>query len=225
MTPTMRAEVETAGFAYAMRVLGREVLPEVVAETLNETADAVTKRSLRYLNQRLTVRTKYTTNSLKRAGAKPYYALNKARGRSVDRMYSRAGSISPYLGIQDSGGEITAPNSRIPIPTLAARTGKRYEKSIAGRYNLGRMGDLARDGRFFLGTPKGDQGPLGIYERYAGNKKIRMLRNLESDKVTVPASRWHSDAADELGSRRMIQARFRRNADRRLKRMARRTAG
>jgi len=216
------ADVNTRSYIAAMRVLGDEILPAVVAETLNETADAVTRRSLRNLKKSVIIRTKFTTNSLTRSGAKPYFALNKARGRRVERMYSRAGSISPYLGIQDTGGTVDANGSRIPIPTLAARTGKRLEKSIAGRYNLRRMGDLDGSQRYFLGTPKGNQGPLGIYERYQSNKKIRMLRNLESKSVEVPATHWHSEAVDRLGHNRLIRARFKRNAQRKINSMRRR---
>lgn len=218
---SLSADTNTRAYMQAMRMLGNDVLPAVVAETLNETADAVTKRSLRYLNKRLTVRTKFTTNSLSRPGARPYKALGKAKGKSVNRMYSRAGSISPYLGIQDMGGTKRASGDRVPIPTLAARTGKRLEKSIAGRYNLGRMGNIEGSERYFIGRPKGG-GPLGMYERTNKNHKLRMLRNLESREVDVPASQWFSDASDELGNAKFIQARFRRNADRRLKRMARR---
>ena len=206
-----------------MRLLGREVLPQVIAETLNETADAVTRRSLQYLQKRLTVRTKFTTNSLTRAGARPYQALNKARGQNIQRMFSRAGSISPYLGIQDTGGtKGPRRGSRVPIPTRNARTGRNINKSIAARYNLGRMGDIAGDGRYFIGVPKGNQGPLGLYERYQNNRRLRMLRNLESAQVDVPATNWHSDAADEMGQPRFIRARFKRRAQQRLQRMSRR---
>lgn len=219
---SFKAEVDTRSYIAAMRMLGKDILPQVVADTLNETADAVTRRSLRYLNRRLTVRTKFTTNSLTRAGARPYKALNRARGKNMRAMYSRAGSISPYLGVQDYGG-VKHPRrgNRVPIPTVQTRTGRNLSKSIATRYNLGRMGDIARDGRYFIGRPKGG-GPLGMYERYQGNKRLRMLRNLESATATVPASNWFSDASDELGAPRFIQARFRRNAQRRLNRMRKR---
>lgn len=221
---SFKAEVDTRKYIAAMRMLGNDILPQVVAETLNETADAVTRRSLRYLDRRLIVRTKFTTNSLTRGGARPYKALNKARGKNIRAMYSRAGSVSSYLGVQDSGGVKRADKgNRVPIPTLNARTGKRLERSIAKRYNLGKMGDIAKDGRFFIGAPKGvyqgGRRPLGMYERYRGNKRLRMLRNFESTSVRVPASNWFSNASDELGAPRFIQARFRRNAERRLKRI------
>jgi len=212
----------------AMRLLGREVLPQVIAETLNETADAVTRRSLRYLQKRLTVRTKYTTNSLTRAGAKPYRALNKARGTNIQRMYSRAGSMSPYLATQDTGESIRG-SKRRPIPTLNTRVSKSEAKSIAGRYNLGKMGDIAGDKRYFIGEPKGyakmkkhKGGPLGLWERYNKNKKIRLLRDLSEYQVDVPGTNWHRDAADEMGQQRFIRARFKRRAQQRLQRMSNR---
>ena len=220
------ADVDTRAYMNAMRILGREVLPQVVADTLNETADAVTQRSLRYLKRRLITRTKFTTNSVTRAGAKPYKALNKARGNNIQRMFSRAGSISPYLGVQDMGGTQRSQKDRVPIPTLAARTAKNLSKSIARRYNLGKMGNIGTDGKFFIGRPKGEKRykgrPLGLYERYSGNGKLRLIRNLESTSVNVPASRWFSDAVEELGAPRLIRARFKRNAQRRLKRLSNR---
>lgn len=221
---SFRADIDTAAYARAMQRLLREEYPATVAETLNETADAVTKRSERYLKSRLTVRTKFTTNSLKRGAARPYHALNKAVGRNVTRMFSRAGSFSPYLGIQDTGGkQRPRSGSRYPIPTLRARIGRNAERRIAGRYNLGRMGDLGRNSRFFIGKPKptGGSRPVGLYERRNNNKRLVMIRNLESRSVEIPASRWHRDAANELGSRRMIQARFRRAAQRRFARISR----
>ena len=181
------ADVDTRAYMHAMRLLGREVLPQVVAETLNETADAVTRRSLRYLQKRLTVRTKFTTNSLTRSGARPYKALNKARGNNIQRMFSRAGSISPYLGIQDTGGtKGPRRGSRVPIPTRNARTGRNINKSIAARYNLGRMGDIAGDGRYFIGVPKGNQGPLGLYERYQATNACECFAILRAHKLTYP---------------------------------------
>lgn len=219
---SFRADVDTEAYMRAMRRLGNDILPEIIAETLNETADAVTKRSLRYLNSRLTVRTKFTTNSINRPAARPYKALNKAKGHNLQRMFSRAGTISPYLSVQDQGATIRAKGDRVPIPTLNARTGKNLSRSIAGRYNLGRMGDIAGDGRYFIGEPKGGNRPLGLYERTNKNHKLRMLRNLESRVVNVPKTSWHTDASEELGSPRFIRARFRRNAERRLKRLSRR---
>lgn len=217
------AEVNTQAYMRAMRMLGREVLPQVVAEALNETADAVTRRSLRNLKQRLTIRTKFTINSLTRAGARPYHALNAARGRNIQRMFSRAGSMSPYLGIQDRGGTVRPRRGRrVPIPTREARTGRNLSRSIARRYNLRNMGNIGTDGRYFIGRPKGGGRPVGMYERYQGNKRLRMLRNLESAQVTVPASRWHTDAAQQLGTQTLIRARFKRAAQHRLDRMARR---
>lgn len=217
-------DVDTRGYIAAMKLVSREALPEAIADALNETADAVTRRSLRNLKSKLTVRTKFTTNSLTRSSARPYHALNKARGRNVNAMFSRAGSISPYLAIQDEGGTVRPKRGKsVPIPTLNARTGRNIRRSIARRYNLGNMGDLAGDRRYFAGRPRGGRRPVGIYERYAGNKKLRMLRNLESASVKVPASRWHSEARDRLGRGNLIAARFRRHAQRRLQRAARRT--
>jgi hypothetical protein len=224
------ADVDTSAFMIVLRRLGEDVLPDTIAETLNETADAVTRRSLRYMNARLTVRTRYTTNSVTRAGARPYQALNKARGRNIQRMFSRAGTISPYLSAQDRGGVNRAKNrGPIPIPHKNVRQGKSAMRAIARRYRLtgseklrpGHVGAMTGD-RYFIGRPRGGKyDTYGLYERGYNNKRLRLLRNLEHTRTIVKPTKWHSDAANELGKQGFIRARFARAARRRLERMRR----
>ena len=216
------ADVETKKYDTALRLLGRDAFPDTVALMLNRTADAVTNEALRNVNQRLIVRTKFTTNSLTNKRASPYAALNKAMGNNVDRMFSRAGSFSPYLAVQDEGGTVTAEGTRIPIPTIAARSSNSLRKAIARRYRMDRIGDVgtaqAEGGynRFFIGRPKGGGRPLGLYERHASNQRLRMIRRLTHSTVRVPATRWFSDAVKRFGTQQFIRAQFLRAARERL---------
>lgn len=218
------AEVDDRAYANAMRILGREVLPQTVAETLNRTAEAVTKQGERNVKRRLIVRTKYTLNSLKRKGAHPYRALNKARGRDINRMFSRAGTISEYLSVQEEGALISAKGAKIPIPTLRARVARNLERMIAKRYRMDEMGEFTEarpdaGSRFFIGRPKGNNRRLGVYERWQGGRKLRMIRNLESASVRVPATHWHRDAVNKYGTMQFIRAQFRDAARKRLRRV------
>jgi len=201
-----------------MRLLGKTVLPETVADSLNMTAEAVTEAGRKNIKRRLTVRTKFTLNSLTGRSAQPYDALNKAMGHNIQRMYSRAGTKSPYLSTQETGDKITADGSRVPIPTLAARRGQQ-QRRISRAYNLRNMGEIGTTGRFFIGVPKGGSRPLGIYERYQSNKRLRMIRNLESRSVTVPAVHWHKDAVRRFGTQQFIAAQFKKAAQKRLSRV------
>lgn len=213
------ADVETQKYMTALRIIDRDALPQAVALTLNRTADAVTNAARGNIERRLIVRTRFTTNSLTNQRARPFSALNKAMGASVDRMFSRAGSFSPYLLIQDAGGTISAGGRRLPIPTVAARTGQNLRRSIRKAYRMDQIGNVDSSGRFFIGRPKGGGRPLGIYERHGNNKRLRMIRNLSQSSVTVPASRWFSDAVARFGTPQFIRAQFLRAARERLERM------
>ncbi len=219
------ADVDTRSLMLALKMLGKDTLPDTIAETLNRTADAVTRQSLRNVNKELIVRTKYTTNSLKSKRATPYYALNKAKGRSIHRMFSRAGTISPYLGIQETGGTTTgAGGGPLPIPDEKIRTNKSLQRAIQKKYRISeeeklRPGAWGRQtgARYFIGIPKGSRfRTYGLYERGYNNKRLQLLRNLEHEQATIPATHWFTNAVRKYGTPQFIKAQFERAARRRL---------
>ena len=192
------ADADIKKYMTAMKIIDKRLLPKTVAETLNNTADAVAGRGKKNAQNRLTIRTKFTLNSIRQD--------RHARGEDIGRMYSRAGTISKYLPLQDEGGTVRAENKRIPIPTEKARTGKNPRKRIAQRYAMNSV--QFGQGKFFMGRPKGGNRPLGIYERFQNNKRLRMIRQLEHSSVRVPASHWFSDAVKKYGTAQFIQAQF-----------------
>ena len=201
------------------RVL-KEAYPEAVADTLNDAANAVTKQQIRTVRNKLTTRTKFTTNSMSRKGK----ALNQARGKSVERMFSRAGTFSPYLWLQEEDNVIEGLNGPKPIATLPARTSKNIQKAIKRKYRLkstqslhpGAFGQSGYE-RLFAGKPKGGNRRYGLYERSANNKKLTMIRNLENESVKIKGIHFHGNAVKKFGTQQYISARFYKNANKRLK--------
>jgi hypothetical protein len=193
----------------AMRIISRDALPGAVAEMLNATAEASANEGKRSVQRKMIVRTKFTTNSIRQD--------RHARGSNIAAMYSRAGSISPYLAIHDEGGVKNAESSRVSIPTIQARTSRSIRKSIATRYRMNRLGTLRGNPKYFIGRPSANRGRLGIYERRPGNK-LRMIRNLESYRVRIPKTRWWTNAVGRYGTTQFMRAQFERSARRRLAR-------
>lgn len=189
-----------------LRWMGDRALPDTVAQSLNETADAITARSKHNVRRELTVRTKFTMNSIK--------TKNRARGRNVDRMFARTGTISKYLPLQNVGGTVRARSRSVPIPTVAARTGKSYQRSVAQRYRMNKIPKTSASNAFFMGRG-GRSGDYGIWQRTRTG--VRLVRRLGHRSVDVPATNWFDDAIDR--NARLSGARFRRAAQRRLRGM------
>jgi hypothetical protein len=202
---SFHAEVETQKYVQAMKLFDKHALPRTVADTLNGVAEAVSKQAKINVQKRLIVRTKFTTNSIRQD--------RHARGTNIEKMYSRAGSISPYLRIQDQGGIVQADDQRLPIPTLEARTGRSNTRAVARRYRMNQLGALKRNKKYFIGRPNG--APLGIYERKK-KRKLKMIRSLEKERITVPASRFFSDSVKKYGTSQFIRAQFIKRARKHL---------
>lgn len=207
-------------------------LPDSARDALNAVADAVTTRQNRNIKKQMIVRSRYTMRSTQNPRARPYQALNKAQGRKMKRMFSRAGSFSPYLWIQENDTTVRGLSGAVPIPQLAARTGRSIQKSIARRYRLPRSARLGRTpgsreigrtsaGSVWVGVPKGlhrgRKRPFGVYER-RGRYRLRMLRSLESDTARIKGTRFHADAVGRYGTEAFISQAFARELRRRLRR-------
>ncbi len=198
------ADVEIKGYMTTMKFISKEALPGAVVDTLNNTAQANERKMKKNVEKRMIVRTPYTLKSIKQD--------RHARGQNIARMFSRVGSISPYLAIHDEGGIVQAENKKIPIPTLQARTGKNIRKRIARRYKMNEM-DIGSN--FFMGKPASRR--LGIYERR--KHRMVMIRNLESSQKKIDPNRWFSDSLKKYGTPQYIRAQFIRAAKKRLKRV------
>ena len=209
--PQFNAAWESTVMAQQLRMLSKEALPEAAAIALNQTADAITERAKHNVQQRLIVRTPFTLNSIR--------TRNRAKGGDVGRMFARTGTVSRYLPIQNAGGTIRARNRRVPIPTVQARRGRSARGKITSRYSMANIGNVGTDGRFFIGKPKGGNRGLGLWERHAANKRLRLIRRLDNTAVEVPATGWFDDAISAHAP--LLGARFRRAAQREITRVLR----
>lgn len=211
-------DVDTRKYMIAMKILKKDALPKVVAETLNRTADAVTKQQIKNVKKDLRVRTPYTLRSMEARGAKPFKALNKARGQNVDRMFSRAGTFSRYLWKQEKSKTYEGMNGPVPIPTLRARIGRNISKAIRRAFRLP-LGQSLSSGEIgnnmFIGKPGG--GKKGLYQK-SKKGKLTMIRNLESDQIKIKGTHFHRNAVKKYGTQQFIKAQFQKIAVRTLKR-------
>lgn len=208
------AEVETKSYVYAMRMIGKDALPGAVADTLNAVANANVKPMQKNVKKEFRVRTPYTINSIKQ--------LRYAKGKSIERMFSQVGSLSKYLWMHDKGMTKTGiDGGPIPIASDFIRARKSamgiirkvYRISKSEKFREGDMGDAP----YFVGIPKGGGRPLGVYERTNHNKKLYLLRNLETDKATLKRTNWFTAALVKYGTAQFIKAQFIKQTQRRLK--------
>ena len=214
------ATVDNKAMLRALNVFEKDLAPSVMAETLNKTADAVTTQMQRNIKSDFTLRTPFTLKSTESPKAKPWKALNKAMGKMIDKMFSRAGTFSKYLWKQENGGTIKAEaGGAYPIATLNARTSGSYQKSIAKKNRLapGSLNDGDYDLNRFIGTPKGGSRGRGLYARNKNNTYLVKMRDLGSDTITIKATHFHQKAVDKFGTASFITAMFNKIAVRELK--------
>ncbi len=227
MASAFNMNMDTRKWMAAMKLIGKDALPEAVSETLNVTADLVTKQQIRNVKGDFITRTQFTLRSMSSPRAKPYKALNKASGTNLQRMFSRSGTFSKYLWKQEEGGTFKGKDGPVLIATDAARTSKNSKKAIAKRYRINKStriqdGNFGEDGKQFIGTPKGGGRGRGVYVRSGNNKRLTMLRNLESDSIRIKGTDFHSKAVNMKGSKQLVSTRFRRIAQKKFDKAVRR---
>ena len=213
-----KADLDTESYLKKLQRLSKTAIPDAVAESLNRTADAVTGAQIKNARRLFKIRTPFTLRSMVSSSAKPWRALNKARGKDIDRMFSRAGTYSRYLWMQDvpGGFEKKGIDGPVPIPTLSARTGKSENKPIAARYRM-RPFDSLQSGTVtfsggsagFIGTPRGG-GKFGVYERFGKGKRLRMIRNLENESVHLRDTNFFSDAVGRYGTPQFVKSQWKK---------------
>ena len=221
MASAFDMNTDTKKWMTSMKFLGKEALPKAIAETLNVTADSVTKQQIKNAKSDFIIRTKFTLNSMTSNRSKPYQALNVARGKNLQSMFSRAGTFSSYLWKQENSGTYRGITGNIPIPTLNARTGKSERKTISKRFRIDKTNPLS-DGNFgadqFIGTLNGKR---GVYRRMK-NGKLQMLRNLDSGSIRIKGTGFHSKAVNLKGSKALVSDRFRRIAQKMINKVVHR---
>lgn len=211
----IKATVDNKAMLRALNMIEKDLAPKVMAETLNRTADAVTKQMQRNIKSDFTLRTKFTMKSTENSRAKPWRALNKAMGKIIDRMFSRSGTFSPYLWKQENTGKIKSESGgAYPIATVNARTSRSYKKSVAKRNRLpsGSLTDGDYGPDTFIGTPAGRE--RGMYQRKRGS--LILLRRLNQNSIDIKGTHFHGNAVKKYGTPQFIEAMFNKIANKAL---------
>lgn len=175
-----------------------------VAETINTVAGFAHVQSIRNVRERLTLRNQYTERSIRFYKASP-----KADASKINAI---TGSVQPYMALQETGGYRRPKQGRkAPVATLRARGGS-ATRVVRRKYRAGQLGPGQ-----FVGKPRGGNRPTGVWERYARNKRIRMIRNLEAERVPITAVNWHRDAMAKYASSKTMADAFVKHAERELR--------
>lgn len=194
-----------------LAALGADVLPRVIAETINQVAGFAHVQSQRNIRTRFTIRNQYTERSLR------YYKANpKAK---IYKINAVSGSISDYMDEQDQGGyKVPKQGATVPMAALAARGGN--PKRVIRKAN--RAGHLGPNQ--FIGKPRGNlDRPLGVYQRNRKNKYLVMIRNVSRAKVRIEGKHWHTDAVSFRYRREIVTSEFIRQAKQELARLSNKT--
>jgi len=175
-----------------------KAMQEVTAQTLTDTARAVTIRGERNIKKEMIVRTPYTTKSLRTFKASP--------SRPIERQDAVSGAVSPYLPIQDEGGTIKARKQRIAVPTNRVR-GKDRKRKVSGRYKIEAM-----KGKSFVMGPGKLRTRAGLFIRTGKKGKIVKVRDLGEQSFKLKARRWHTEAVEKYGNYEFMARQFAKNA-------------
>ena len=182
-----------------LSALASDVLPRVVAETINIVAGFAHAESVRNIRKRFVNRNAYTERS-----ARYYQAKPRKNWMEINAI---SGSISDYMDEQDAGGfRLPKQGSRAPVATLAARGGS-STKTVRKQYQAGSLGKNQ-----FVGTPRGGNRPYGVYARNRKNTQLVMIRNISRTKVKIEGKHWHTDAVEFRYRREVLTAEFVRQA-------------
>ena len=214
-------DFKTKSFMKTLSLINKDAIPDAAAMTLNFTADQVTKQQIRNVKNDFTIRTPFTLRSMESGRAKPFKALNKASGNKLQRMFSRAGTFSRYLWMQEENHEVEGINGPIPIATKNARTSKSEKKSIAKRFRISRNaklrpGSFGDSGKQFIGRIAGK---MGLWQKM--KRGLRLLRNLDHDRAKIKGTHFHKKAVKRKGNNQLIAQRFKKYGQKEINKVVR----
>lgn len=208
MPPADRSETrQFREYKKKLLALGSDVLPRVIAETINTVAGFAHAQSIRNVRNRFVLRNQYTERSLR------YYKANPKA--DISRINAVTGSVQSYMALQETGGyREPKRGSKAPEATLAARGGD-PRKVVRKKYAAGTLGPNQ-----FVGVPRGGNRQYGVYQRVKNNKFLVMIRNISKARIPVDPKHWHTDAVGAYAKRDVLTREFIRQAEAEIKRLA-----
>ena len=214
----LKVITDTRAYNAAMKHLTREQLPRAQVATINAVARVVNSAQGTNIKKDFVLRNQYTMRSLK---------ISEAKVRSSGAVgYAEVGSISPYLPLQEEGGQRRPVRGhKVPLPTMASRGGN-WSRPILPRFRLG-TGTMKRS-MFILhpGTGAGNRKqilnrPGQKYGKYRlthsaifmrQGKKLYKIRLLNEPSYRVKPTHWHTAAVKKFGTRHLMETVFVREA-------------
>ena len=98
-----------------LQIFSKKSIPFATRNALNETAILGRKLWKGEMGRRFILRNKFVVGSLR--------VVKVSRGQNVAQMFSMIGSISPFMGLQESGGTKSGKTGAVPIPNTPALAG------------------------------------------------------------------------------------------------------
>ncbi len=176
----MASSREFQTYIKKMERFGRQLLPQIVSTAINTIGGQAHEATKANVRSRMVLRNKYTENSIKFWESKPK--------EKWTRINAVSGSISPYMALQDEGGERHPKQGKTAVVVGLAARGGNPNRVVRKQYRAGTLGENQ-----FVGKPRGGSRPNGVYERKNKNHKLRMLRDLSNATVPVKETDWHRD--------------------------------
>jgi hypothetical protein len=180
-------EINPEEFREIISNFSRNGVPVMVSESINALAGEASRLQKENIQNTMEVRSpRYTLGSLK------YFKANPRK--NIEQINAVVGSISPYLPVQDSGGEVSrvkGKSKNIPI-TRNSRSGGSMSGKVLRRYRMDKVFG-GSTGAFVLHVKKYDDFK-GVFIRVKG--KLRLLQKLSEKSVMVRETNWHKDAIE-----------------------------
>jgi hypothetical protein len=200
----LQTKVDTKKWINAVQNLEKDELPRTIAATLTETAAFSRLAAQDTIDDKFTLRNRFTKSRVRYNRAKPSTRLQN--------IESEIGHTEMYMKHQEDGGIKRAKKTTIPIGTNKSRIGGSSSKLTAKRYRMRQIGKIGggqknkNNGKFFFGNFK----RKGIYTRIRG--RLWMIHNLENQSVRINQKPWLKPSVNRVMKRKSLEERFAKNA-------------
>ena len=221
---TFSAKFDDIHYYRAMRVISNDLFSSVIAETLNRTASEVTADERRTVQRELVIRTAFTLNSFVSKRTGKWKTLGIAMGKNVDRMYSRAGALSPYLRYQEDDYTRHGVSGRpVPVPGDDVRKDNDNKGRVLRKFGLTKTergalkpGNWPKNPDYFFGIPRGKNRAKGLWWRNKKGSKLVMLYSATKDAVKIKGIHFHAKALQRYGNNRFMRDQFKQIVEEKL---------
>jgi hypothetical protein len=217
----MDAKIDIKKLMGALRVLGGNKLPMVMAHTLNSTTKSIELDARKNAKSRMTIRRSRSLNGIKQD--------RQARGNNSDKMFSRVSIYPSWMVGQEIGGNDKGHpdfSGKVPIATEYSRGGsikniikKMFylnQPDVKESVDIGENYEGKGFKRFFLGTPKGKNRKYGIWFRHSNNKILTMVRRVVQPKI-LKGKDFFQDAIKKFGTNEVLVKKFSRAAQKAIR--------